>query len=304
MKKKFSIYQTVTDKIIEMLKKGLDGKRERPWTCNKNSGLPRNLKANPYNGINFLLLQCEMLIQGYPTNVWGTLKAWNEKGAKVTKGEKSTLVTFWKPIEKEDPNDNYLLIRYFTVFNASQVESVEKGKDHKAVLDGKFQGWEAHPIEERLEAAEQAASGYFSRESGLGMNHGSTKAFYAPHQDKVVMPSAEDFKDLETYYSVLFHELTHSTGHEKRLDRKLRNKFGDEAYAFEELVAELGAAMLCASLGIEDEPREDHAKYLKSWLTVLEGDNRAIFSASSLAQKAVKYIVPELDNNGKLEKAA
>jgi antirestriction protein ArdC len=147
-------------------------------------------------------------------------------------------------------------------------------------------------VAERIEAAEQAFVDYQAQQ-GLSVRHGGNRAFYAPGADMVQMPLREAFRSTEGYYSVLAHELTHSTGHERRLSRQFGKRFGDRAYAVEELVAELGAAMICGTLGIEAEPRDDHADYIASWLRVLKDDKRAVVSAAAHAQKAADLVLAQ-----------
>src|ERR1019366_3861370 len=138
--------------------------------------------------------------------------------------------------------------------------------------------------------ARVAAGERFAAATGAVIRHGGDRAYYAPQEDAVQMPPFETFRDAGSYYATLLHELTHWTGHSSRLARDLRNRFGDEAYAAEELIAELGAAFLCADLGIALEPREDHASYLAVWLKVLRADSRAIFTAAAQAQRAADYL--------------
>ena len=166
----------------------------------------------------------------------------------------------------------------YTVFNAEQINGLpEKFYETPSRLED---------TRVRMEAVEQ-----FIINTKAIIQHGGNKAFYSPSHDFIQMPPSQSFRDIESYYAILAHELTHWTSHSSRLDREFGQKrFGDHGYAMEELVAEIGAAFLCAFLGITPETREDHAAYIQSWLTVLKKDNRAIFTAASQAQRAVDYL--------------
>lgn len=270
----------ITQKFIDAIQAGIDGKWVRPWTCMGGaSGLPVSLSTGKaYRGINVWILLMEAMSKGYSDNLWGTYNQWKEKGAQVRKGEKSTMVVLWKPVTKNDTQgeeNTFMLMRGFNVFNVAQVEGYEM------------------PATETVESNNERIAHVeaFAQESGADIRHGGDRAFYAPSHDFIQMPTLEQFNDSEAYYGTLLHEMVHWTGHKSRLDRILNtSRFGDEAYAFEELVAELGSAFLMAQFGITDEPRDDHAKYLKSWLKVLQNDTKAIFTAASQAQKAVDFI--------------
>jgi antirestriction protein ArdC len=233
----------------------------------------------------------------YASGYWGTFKQWGLRGAHVRKGERGSLVVFYKEMEREvaDPATGemeprtFLFARSSWVFNADQVE-----------------GWEAPETDrvslvETIEAAER-----FVAHAAADVRHGGQRAFYRQSDDFIQIPEKTQFtgtdtsSPTETYYSVLFHELTHWSGHERRLDRNLTGRFGDEAYAMEELVAELGAAFLSADLGITNSPRQDHAAYIAHWLRVLKNDKKAIFSAASKANQAADYLSglqPDLSEN-------
>lgn len=269
----------ITQKFIDAIEAGLEGKWERPWSSVAQSGLPVSLSTGKaYRGINVWILLMEAMTKGYADNLWGTYNQWKEKGAQVRKGEKSTMVVLWKPVTKETDDGNeksFMITRGFNVFNVAQVEGYEM------------------PVRETIESTNERIAHVeeFVAESGADVRHGGNRAFYVPSMDFIQMPMLEQFNDTEGYYGTLLHEMVHWTGNKARLDRDLNtNRFGDEAYAFEELVAELGASFLMAEFGIVDEPREDHAKYLKSWLKVLQNDTKAIFTAASQAQKAVDFL--------------
>lgn len=276
---KFNAYDSVTATILDLM--STHGSNWiKPWGVN-GGGLQVSAETGKaYTGINQLLLMSSQ----YADNRWGTYKAWKRMGAQVNKGEKGTQIIFFKPLSITDRDTgeekNIPMARVYTVFNASQVEGVaplEKPQDGTG---------------ERIKAVEAFVSA-----TGADIRHGHSGAFYKPTADWVGMPNLESFLDTdastatENYYSTLLHELSHWTGHRSRLDRKLdQSRFGDSAYAFEELVAELGAAFACAALGITNEPRPDHAQYLASWVRVLKKDNKAIVKAAKLAQQAFEYI--------------
>ena len=282
--KSFDIAQTITDLIVKAIEAGA-GKWNMPW--HKVGGVmsePVNVLGRAYRGMNLWLLMIAAEHAGYSSNVWGTYKMWAAKGAQVKKGEKSTMVVFWKRNDYkakdesgEEVEKKGMLLRYYNVFNADQVE-----------------GWEPKEVPvlnpgERIENAEK-----FFAETGAVVNHGGNRAFYAPSKDTIQMPEFAQFKEPEAYYATLGHETVHWTGHETRCDRKLNvNRFGDEAYAFEELIAELGSAFLCAHLGIANEPRPDHAQYIQGWLKALKNDKRAVFHAASKAQAALDFLTKE-----------
>ena len=221
---------------------------------------------------------------GYESHEWATYKQWKDAGAQVRKGERSHLVVFWKFKDQDEVPDatqtefndrasRLVLVRGYSVFNAAQVD----GYTPKAVP--------LLPEPERVESAEA----FFCHTQAV-IKTGGGRAFYAPAADEIVIPKIERFPDAVCYYGVLAHELTHWTGHETRLDRDLKATSTLEDYAREELVAELGAAFLCAGLGLANEPRKDNAAYVDSWLRVLKGDPKAIFSAASKAQYAADYL--------------
>ena len=220
------------------------------------------------------------------SNLWATYRQWQDLGAQVRKGEHSTLVVFWKFFDGEREDDlsdegeeragkstRAILARGYPVFNAGQVD-----------------GYQAPPIPtlspaERIERAER-----FFAELQADIRHGGGRAYYNPEADYIQMPRFEVFRDGVSYYSVRSHETIHWTGAPHRTGRELKGRFGSEAYAAEELVAELGAAFICAQLGLSTEPRPDHAAYVASWLQVLKNDKRAIFTAASKAQTAADWL--------------
>lgn len=286
MKDRADIYQTVTDTIIAAIEGGISGKVEMPW--HEINRIPENaMTGKCYQGINVPLLWIYQIKQNYELPVWATYRQWAELGAQVKRGEKGAPVVFYKTFEiaaesdGEDPQTRRFA-RHSTVFNAAQVEGYDFAVAHEAPSPA---------LIENIGAADALVS-----QTGADIRHGSGQAFYVPAMDYINMPAREMFKDTSTstatenYYSTLFHELTHWAGAKHRLDRLNNDRFGGKDYAFEELVAELGAAMCCASTGVTSSPREDHARYIKSWLAALKSDKKFIFSAASQAQKAVDFL--------------
>lgn len=289
-----TIYDTITTSIVTAIERGA-GKWIMPWHGRgAGAGMPVNAATGRgYQGANVVALWCQAQAKGYASPVWATYRQWQELGAQVRKGERATAGIKWKEIEdKRRPADDTegaprcLIGLGFSLFNAAQVDGYNAAPIAGEDTTEKFG---------RIERAELIA-----RATGASITHDGSRAFYRPSTDQVVMPDRFRFTGTATssaqecYYSTLFHELSHWTGLESRCNRNLRGRFGDEAYAAEELVAELSAAFICVRLTITNEPRPDHAQYLASWLKVLKNDNRAIFTAASQAQKACDFIVNRL----------
>jgi antirestriction protein ArdC len=288
---KFDLYQTVTDRVIDLMQ-SYGGDWINPFKKRGLSYQPHNpITGNAYKGMNVLLLATTP----YSQPCWAGYGQWAEKRCQVRKGEKATMIIYWKILEHtvtvggETRTTKRPLLRYLSVFNAEQVDG-----DYAETLRATV----AEPIKSDVDtfaAAEAVFAG-----TGATIRHSiKPAAFYSPSEDYVHLPERSLFEATATssatecYYSTLAHELTHWTGHTSRLNRDQRNRFGSDAYAFEELVAELGAAMLCAELGISIEPRADHAQYLNGWLKVLKADNGAIIKAASLAKQAAALITAE-----------
>lgn len=281
------VYTRVTERIIADLEKGVRPWM-KPWQAEHPAGsITRPLRHNgvPYRGMNVLLLWSEAMEKGYSAPLWMTYKQAQELGANVRKGEKGSLVVYANSISKTETNDKgedvereIPFMKGYTVFNVEQVEG----------LAAHYYATAVNPLglSERIEGVDS-----FMKATGATIHHGGNRAFYSPARDFVQMPDFAAFKDKESYYATALHELTHWTKAKARLDRDFSAKrFGDSGYAREELVAELGAAFLCADLGITPEIRDDHAAYLDNWLTVLKEDKRAIFSAAAHAQRAADYL--------------
>lgn len=281
------IYQTITDRIVADLEQGVRSWL-KPWSAENAAGrITRPLRHNgkAYRGINILMLWGTASTNGFTSPYWLTFRQAQKLGAHVRKGEKGAPVvyanTFRKVEEDEDGQEverDIPFLKGYTVFNADQIEDLPA---HYTA-----QPEPSAPGPERIARAED-----FIAATGADIRIGGAEAYYALHSDMIRVPPIEAFRDAESYYATLAHELTHWTRHPDRLDRSFgRKRFGDEGCAREELVAELGAAFLAADLDIEPEPREDHAAYLQSWLKVLRDDNRAIFAAAAHAQRAADYL--------------
>ena len=287
MKKDLS--QTVTDTIIKDLEFGIRPWMQ-PWIVGGESGqLNRPLRANgeAYRGINVLMLWGSAAENGFSSPTWMTFKQAQDMGAHVRKGERGTMVVYAGTLTRTEMNEQtgeesergIPFLKSYTVFNADQVEGLpaQYVKPAFTILDP----------DQRIAQAER-----FVTATGADVHHGGAMAFYQPDRDMVQMPAFEAFHSAEGYYSTMLHELTHWTRHKSRLDRSFgRQRWGDEGYAAEELVAELGAAFLCADLQITPTIRKDHAAYIGTWLQVLKNDKRAIFTAASYAQKAADYLL-------------
>lgn len=292
---KSDIYREITDQIIEAIEAGAE-KYQMPWHVNgADSVLPVNASTHrPYRGINVMMLWAVAAKKEYATSLWATYQQWHELGAQVRKGEKSTSVVFWKFFDEEDEaeasegnersNHKGVMARAYHVFNAAQVDGYE------------IPAIPYLPETERIERAEQFFGGLQA-----DIREGGSRAFYSPAEDYIQMPPFAAFKKADFRYSVLAHEVTHWSGAITRLNRDLAPRFQKEAYAAEELIAELGSAFICAELELEIEPRRDHAPYIQSWLNVLRHDRRAIFTAATKAQQAVDWL---FKRNLNIEEAA
>jgi antirestriction protein ArdC len=270
--------EIVTEQVIAQLEQGV-----APWKKPWSSAMPCNLMSQkPYRGLNVFFLAT----QGFESRYWLTFNQCSKLGGKIKQGAKSTFVTFWNiGEEKLNPKTNKVstpfLLRYYRVFNICQTEGIDLPR---AVFErNKRNSFEA------IEAAESLAEGMPCPPSFEVSDH----AWYSPNQDRIGMPSRSVFNSPAEYYATLFHELTHATGHAKRLHRENFDKpthFGSESYSKEELVAEMGSAFLCGLAGIEREIIPNSAAYLKTWIERLKADNRLLITAASAAQKAADHI--------------
>lgn len=283
---RIDVYTRVTNKIIADLEQGVCT-WQKPWNDEHAAGRishPLRHNGTPYRGVNVLLLWCEAVEKGFSAPFWMTFKQAQELGGNVRKGEQGSLVVFANRFTKTETDDKgeatereIPFMKGYTVFNVAQIDG----------LPAHYSAQTQEPTEPvaRIDQAEA-----FFAASGATITHGGNRAFYAPARDLVQMPPRESFKDAESYCATMAHELIHWTSHPSRCARELGKRFGDSAYAAEELIAEMGAAFLCADLGITPETRDDHAAYLAHWLEVLKADNRAIFTAASQAQRAADFL--------------
>ncbi|MFB9984992.1 ArdC family protein [Mesorhizobium kowhaii] len=281
-----SLYQEITDRIVAELERGTVP-WVKPWgRANAGLGLPKNAATGRcYSGINILILWGAVIERGYPCQNWLTFRQALILGGNVRKGERGTTIVhadrFVPKDEKERASDDgeepraIAYLKRFTVFNVAQCDGLP---EHVRAA--------AEPLPER-EIIPQAEA--LIRSSGADLRIGGERAFYMPGSDCIQVPPQPAFFKQIDYYRTCFHELGHWTGHPSRLARDLSGSFGSKVYAREELVAEIAAAFVCSSLGIE--PTVRHADYIGSWLKVLREDNRAIFSAASRASKAADLLL-------------
>jgi antirestriction protein ArdC len=276
---KADVYDQITNTIIEAIEAGTE-KYEMPWHCLHNpiNAITRKL----YRGVNVLMLWATAQKLGYAASEWATYRQWQDAGAQVRKGERSTTVVFWKFLDRNEEqqdeaesqeNRQRCFARAYNVFNAAQVDGYTP----------------ATPPQLSEAARLENADRFFAQLSAV-VKHGGDRAFYSPAGDFIQMPEFSQFKSPEGYVSTFAHELSHWSGARNRLNRDLSGRFGDERYSAEELIAEIASCFLCADLQIRSEPRRDHAPYLASWLRVLRNDKRAIFTAASKAQEAATYL--------------
>ena len=279
------LHQRITNQIVAAIEAGASD-YQLPWNPRLCTGPAIGLPHNPvghyaYHGINIVALWASQQHNAYATAEWATFRQWQAAGAQVCKGEKGTLTVFFKVSEsgrqsggsdEQEPRRHFIAKAAY-VFNAAQVD-----------------GFIPSPPPELAPIERHAAAETFIKASKASIYHDSRQACYIPCKDEIHLPPDGAFKDAPSYYGVALHELVHWSGHTSRCDRDLRNRFGSEAYAAEELIAELGSAFLCAELGISPEPRIDHARYIESWLRILKGDKRAIFTAAARANQAVGFL--------------
>lgn len=278
---KFDLYQSVTDKIIEAIEAGVQRDGKPLWSGAGATGMPYNRKSGKtYSGVNVLMLWLAAMEAGFCSSSWLTFKQARELGGSVKKGSKGVQVVYFSTVERETTNretgeiDTRAVgfLKSYTVFNLEQCESIEDG------------------IVRRTFTGNEAAELVMTR-SGASIIEQGGKAFFRPSTDEIYLPERTRFTADEGFYSVAMHELTHWTGGNGRLAREFSGRFGSEAYAFKELVAELGAAFICADLGLIPATMADHASYIQSWLKVLKHDKKAIFTASSQASKAHAFLM-------------
>jgi len=268
-------HAALTAAIIADLERGV-APWVRPWTTTGLSDLPSNIVSKrPYHGANVLALWMRQTALAYPTAEWVTFKQARDLGGCVRKGEHGSPIFFVSAFEREGDNGETKRIPFlksYTVFNVAQVD----GLPLRTIP-------EPRPEAARLEDVET-----FLRDVGATVRHGGDAAYYSPGLDLIVLPERDAFADAASYYGTALHEHAHWTGAKPRLDRTFGKRFGDNAYAFEELVAELSAAFLCAALAIPG--RLQHPEYIGHWATILGGDNQAIWTAGARATDAVAFL--------------
>lgn len=289
--RRFSTYRAVTDQIVAAIEAGATN-AELPWHRDAGLLMPVNaFTEKRYRGVNVVALWAATASRGFSSHLWATYRQWCKLGAQVRRSETASLVVFFKEIAVESDGNpeggeapsTRLVARASRVFNADQVDGYERPAPAAP----------PQPVAIITEAERVVG------QTGAVIHHGGSAAYYSPSGDYIQIPERETFTGTKTstptegYYGVLFHELTHWSGAPERLARDLSGRFGSRSYAMEELVAELGAAFLCAELAITPAPREDHAAYIADWLKVLKHDPRAIFTAASRAGQATDYVLGE-----------
>jgi antirestriction protein ArdC len=285
--KRADVYQRVTNLIVEQLERGVRPWLQ-PWNATHAAGrVSRPLRHNGecYNGINIITLWMECEARGFNSPYWLTFQQAKKLGGFVRKGEHGSAVVYTSTYSKSETGDDgeeverdCRFLKQYTVFNSCQVEG----------LPERFYAL-AEPPKDTMHRIERADA--FFAATGADIRHGGNRAYYTITGDYIQMPPFVAFRDAESHAATLAHELTHWTRHPSRLNRDFgRKRFGDEGYAVEELVAELGSRFLCADLEITPELRDDHASYISHWLKLLRQDKRAIFTAASHASRAVDFL--------------
>lgn len=283
------VYSRITDKILADLEAGVRPWM-KPWNAEHAAGtITRPLRHNgqPYAGMNVIMLWAEAMDKGYNAPIWMTYRQAGALGGQVRKGERGSLVVYANTFTKTETDEatgeeferDVPFMKGYTVFNVEQIEH----------LPAHYTAMAAPPT---LDPAERIAHAEaFLAQTGATVRHGGNQAYYASGSDHIQLPPFEFFQDPESYYETRLHETVHWTRHERRLDRDFgRKRWGDEGYAMEELVAEIGSCFLSADLDLTPDVRPDHAAYIDSWLKVLKQDKRAIFTAASHAQRAADFL--------------
>jgi antirestriction protein ArdC len=280
------IYSEITDMVITELDKGTVPWR-KPWTSHNGEYGQRNLQSKrPYRGINAMLCEMRAMSEGWDLPYWTTYKACAKAGGKVVKGSRGQLVTFWKRVETKDKETGekkaFFMLRHYTVFNVAQTEGLSIPVDSEEE--------EERPEVLPIEVAEQVIGSMVDPPT---IRNGGSRACYSPPMDSIQLPERDDFVNADAYYHTAFHELVHSTGHEKRLGRDgimERHMFGDADYSREELIAELGAAFVSGTVGVDPDIPQS-AAYIKGWMRELGKDKKLIVQAAGKAQKAADRIL-------------
>ena len=280
---KTDLYETVTASILAQLEAGA-APWVKPWSGMGNGAMPCNATTGrAYSGVNIPLLWMAQEAGGYASARWLTFKQALDAGGNVRKGEKGSMVVFVSAIEKEEEGADgdaetrrIPFLKRYTVFNVAQCENLPA-----KVAQGA-------PIAPRTTDQRDALADEFLADTGADIREGAGEAYYIPSRDFISMPAFAGFTSADHFYATAFHELAHWTGHKSRLDRDMRARFGDQAYAAEELVAELSAAFICAEFGFDGDLR--HAGYIANWIKLLKSDKRTFFTAAARAQKAADYL--------------
>lgn len=273
------LYTEITGKIVTMLENGTAPWR-KPWTEGGMGSLPLRSNGAAYQGINVLILWSAAATRGFSSPYWMTFNQAKDIGASVKKGAKSEIVVYVGAFEKENEAtgeaERVPFLKSYRVFNVEEIDGLAP---HYYPAKPQPMDWQH----------DNRAEDFFAA-TGATIRHGGDRAYYSPSTDHVQMPDRAAFAQPDAYYSVLAHECAHWTGAKARLDRTFGKRFGDDAYAMEELVAEMSAAFTAARLGICPEPKPETASYLAGWLRVLKDDRRAIFTAASAAEKATAFL--------------
>ncbi|GMU79538.1 MAG: hypothetical protein AMXMBFR46_23280 [Acidimicrobiia bacterium] len=286
------LFATITDQLIADIETAAAGTWRMPWHTLADAGSPASIDGRPYRGMNALWLAMVGAAHDWRAGTFGTYRAWQRHGAQVRRGEKATHIVLWKPTTPTTPDTTddtadptpgparrRLLARAYAVFAAEQVDGADALLAHRAE---RFAG---RDTPERIATADA----YFAA-VGATVVHGGNRACYQPSSDTICVPNFDRFDHAARHAGTLAHEHVHWTGHPSRLARDLTGRFGSDAYAAEELVAELGAAMWCAQMGLSAVTRPDHAAYLAGWLRVLRTDARALVTVAGRAQAALDHL--------------
>ena len=277
---KRDVYDMINERILALLDQGTNPWR-KPWISAAQKPPQNLISRKPYRGINTLLLG----MAPYESPYWLTYKQATEAGGTVRKGEKASIAVFWKMLDVVDHHTQegtqVPMLRYYSVFNVEQCEGVQAPQEPVETFE--------HNSIELAEALVAAMPN-----PPAIVNESNRQAYYRLEKDHVNMPLMERFQNVEEYYSTLFHELTHATGHKSRLDRAMSGSFGSVLYGREELIAEMGAAYLCGLANILDRTANNTAAYLDGWRRTIKEDKRAVVVAAGAAQKAVDYITNQI----------
>jgi len=284
------LFETITNQLIADIESGAAGQWRMPWHTLADAGTPTSIDQRAYRGANAVWLAMVGAAQGWTSGVFGTYKAWQRHDGQVRRGERAVPVILWKPTTPKSAHDDSdtdesgtrrprLLARAYSVFAAEQVDGAED------ILAARTELLAKRDTPERIGAAER----YFAAVQATVIE-GGNRACYRPATDTIHLPEVAQFDNAAHFYGTSAHEHVHWTGHADRLNRDLSGRFGSDAYAAEELVAELGAAMWCAQAGLSAVTRADHASYLAGWLRVLRSDARALVTVASRAQIAVDHL--------------